>query len=302
MEDILVVKSVIELHKLMGYGAPQHPLLTVLDLSKLTMGKELTQQRIAVDMYSVTLKTKYCSPFKYGREYFDFDGGTLFAMEPGQVFASEESYEQGDLEGWALYFHPDFLLRHKLMTDVRGYGYFSYNVKEALHLSESEIASLDEIIQKIQIELIQNIDDFSQGIQLANIDLLLKYVDRYFNRQFITRKHANQEVLTKVNEVLDTYFEKDNIGEYGLPSVNFVAEQVFLSPKYLSDLLKKETGHSAQETIHHYILKLAKHRLLSTNDTVAEISYSLGFEYPQYFSRMFKNNTGMTPKEFRGAH
>ena len=287
MSNLINIRSVSELHKAMGFSSPKHPLVTVLDMAELKMGKEMLNQRIAIDLYSVTLKTKFGSPFKYGREYFDFDCGTLFAMEPGQTFLSEDGYEKGDIEGWSLYFHPDFLLRHPLAKSIRNYGYFSYEVKEALHLSDDEISSLSEIIQKIRRELNQNIDDFSQDIQLANIDLLLKYVDRYFNRQFITRKHVNQEVLQKVNEVLDKYYEQDSVEERGLPSVNTVAEQVFLSPKYMSDLLKKETGFSAQETIHQYILKLAKQRLLSTNESIAEISYGLGFEYPQYFSRMF---------------
>lgn len=301
-EEILNLTSLGELHKVMGVGSCRHPLLTIIDLSKVNMDESLKNRRITMNFYSITLKLKQCAAFKYGRGHFDFDGGSLIAMEPFQVISSDNAYQAGELEGWALYFHPDFLLGHQLHADIKKYGYFAYDVDEALHLSEIEISSVGEIIKKIEAELDQNMDDFSHDIQLANIDLLLKYVDRYFNRQFITRKVVHQEILAKVSDALHRYYVEERFIDLGLPTVNYLAEQVFLSPKYLSDLLKKETGMGAQETIHNYLLDLAKQKLLSTNYTVSEISYSLGFEYPQYFSRMFKNNTGLTPKQFRYGH
>lgn len=296
------LQSISEIHELLGGGPPRHPLISVIDLSKIGLGEEALNQSLVIDLYSITLKTRLSAPMKYGREYFDFDTGTLLCAEPGQVFVAENAFEKGDLEGWVLYFHPDLLIKHKLYSGIRNYGFFAYEINEALHLSNAEKDSLSDIVSKIELELSQNIDEFSQDIQLANIDLLLKYIDRYFNRQFLTRKHLNQQILDKVNHILDQYYSGTQAEILGLPSVHYLAERVFLSPNYMSDLLKKETGLGAQEIIHNYILKLAKYRLLNSQSTIAEISHTLGFEYQQYFSRMFKHHVGLTPKEFRNAH
>lgn len=302
MKDLIAIDSISQIHKLFGLAPPTHPLISIVDLSQIQVRNPLVNKRLAIGLYSLTLKTKFAAPFLYGREYFDFDSGTLFACAPGQVIMSEMEYQAGDIEGWALYIHPDFLLGTSLADSLIQYGFFDYDIKEALHVSDTEKQTLFTVVSQLGEELGKNIDEFSHPILIASIALLMTHVDRFFHRQFITRKPANRQIVEQVRAALEAYYAKPAADISGLPTVNEIANQVFLSPKYMSDLLKNETGYGAQDTIHHYILNLAKHRLLQSQDSVTQVGLSLGFEYSQYFSRMFKKHVGLTPSEFRKRH
>lgn len=299
MNDIIRLSSIADLRDSLGSASVKHPLLAVVDLSESYIPEQMINQRLAIDLYSISIKTKSISLFQYGRKHYDFSKGSLIAMGPGQVISVDQVYEKGDIEGIALYFHPDLLAGSHLQQSIKSYGFFSYDLHEALHLSDDEDLALREIFSKIEKELNQNIDDFSLDIQVANIDLLLKYINRYFNRQFITRQHKNVEIITKLNQELDNYFSSELMITDGLPSVRFLAEKLHLSPNYMSDLLKKETGMKTQDLIHQHVIERSKYSLLNSNSSIAQISYQLGFEYPQYFSRLFKKKTGMTPAKYR---
>lgn len=206
------------------------------------------------------------------------------------------------MSGWGLFFHPDLIHGTSLGTKMKGYSFFSYETSEALHLSEKEKQTLNDIVHKIDAELSENIDQHSQTLIVSNIELLLNYCTRYYDRQFITRKKANSDLLAKVEDVLSEYFREADLSEKGLPTVKYLADQLHLSPNYLSDLLKRETGMNAQDRIHYHLIEEAKNSLLSSNKSVGELAFSLGFEYPQYFSRLFKSKTGMTPLEYRNMN
>lgn len=204
--------------------------------------------------------------------------------------------------GWGLFFHPDLIRGTSLGNKMKEYTFFSYEVNEALHLSDKEKQTLLDCVNKLENELTENIDKHSQTLITSNIELLLNYCSRYYDRQFITRKKANTDLLVRFENSLSSYFNSHELQKKGLPSVKYFAEQLFLSPNYLSDLLKKETGKNAQDHIHYYLIEEAKNNLLNTNDSVNEIAYKLGFEYPQYFSKLFKSKTGMTAVEYRNMN
>lgn len=287
---------------MLGCAKPKHPLITILDLAEANMSAEVIDTSVVFSFYSITLKTCGADSLKYGRGRYDFEEGTLIALSPGQVVGMEKPREGDNLEGMALYFHPDLLQRSNLQKKIKDYGFFSYDIREALHLSDQERANITSILKSIESEYRQNIDNFSQKILVANIELLLSYVDRYFNRQFITRSNQNTEVITAFERVLDEYFDSNLSLDKGLPSVGYMADKLHMSANYLGDLLKKETGRSAQEHIHDYIIDKATYMLLNSSTNISQISYQLGFEYPQYFSRIFKKKTGLSPAEYRRLH
>ncbi len=297
MSDYFKINSISEIHEYFNYSKPNHPLVTVLDLSKIEIPEEVLGKKLATPFYSISLKNKLGKPFKYGRNYFDFSEGALFGIAPNQVIEVDEASGKGDLGGWALYFHPDLIRGYGLMEKISDYGFFSYETNEALHLSEKEKNTLNEIIRKITEEYESNIDEFSQDVLVSNIELLLNYIKRFYSRQFITRKSQNTTIVSQFEHLIKSYFENDHLT--GLPSVHFFAEKLHISDSYLSDLLKKETGLNAQDSIHSYVIELAKNDLINTDQSVSQIAYALGFEYPQYFSRLFKNKTGQTPKDYR---
>jgi YesN/AraC family two-component response regulator len=241
---------------------------------------------------------------KYGRKYFDFQEGSLICISPNQVLAVEESNkeEQEKLEGWGLFFHPDLLHRTSLAGKMKLYTYFSYDINEALHLSDTEKQVLYDCVAKIDKELTHAIDKHSQTLIVSNIELLLNYCLRYYDRQFVTRSNNHKDILSKLENILVEFFRRDSLRTEGLPSVKYCAEKLFLSPNYLSDLLKRETGKSAQDHIHYYLVTELKNRLLNSNASINEIAYELGFEYPHYLTRLFKTKTGMTPTEFRNTN
>ncbi|WP_366185860.1 AraC family transcriptional regulator [Flavobacterium ovatum] len=293
------IKTISQLHDVLEYEKPCHPLITVLDLSKVAFTDEVVHKKVSVPFYNITLKTKTSNAFKYGRDFFDFTEGALLGVGPDQVIEIDYISEKGELEGWSLYFHPDIIRGSGLMEKLTDYGFFGYDTNEALHISDKEKQTLNGIVLKIQEEYSANLDEFSQDVLVSNIELLFNYIKRFYNRQFLTRKSQNTTVLSQFNGLLKSYFESEDIRLNGLPKVHYFAEKLHLSDSYLSDLLKKETGKNTQDHIHFYMIEKAKNLLINTNNSVSEIAFNLGFEYPQYFSRLFKSKTGQTPVAYR---
>lgn len=299
MKPILHLQGIPDIDAFMEYKT-RHPLVEVVDFSKVD--EHMTEgMRVSCDFYIVMFKNYCANKLRYGRQTYDFQDGSLMCVAPKQVITMDSEIEQReDMMGWGLFFHPDLIRGTSLGGKMKEYSFFSYETQEALHLSDKEKQVLYDIVQKINAELSENIDRHSQALIVSNIELLLNYCTRYYDRQFITRKAPHSDILSKVEGVLTTYFQSEDLPEKGLPTVKYLADQVHLSSNYLSDLLKRETGMNAQDRIHYYLIEEAKSLLLNTNKTVGELAFALGFEYPQYFSRLFKSKTGMTPLAFRG--
>ena len=300
MSQFIHLKSIADLSRLLN-KSDFHPLVAVVDFSKTTDHIE-EETRITTDFYSVMFKNYCKSALTYGRKSIDFDEGSLICMAPNQVITIDNEIEPRDNPmGWGLFFHPDLIRNTSLNSKMKGYSFFSYEMAEALHLSEKEKQLLYDCIVKIQSEIKENIDDYSQMIIVSTIELLLNYCNRFYGRQFITRKATNRDVLEKVETLLRQHFAAKT-PQKGLPTVKYLADAVHLSPGYLGDLLKKETGMNAQEHIHHVVIEHAKNTLFNSDQSVSEIAFDLGFEYPQYFSRLFKQKTGTTPLKFRNSN
>lgn len=301
MKPILQVKSISEINNFVK-GVTKHPLVAVVDFSKVD---EHIQEdvRISCDFYCIMFKNYCANNMKYGRQQYDFQDGSLICIAPKQILTMDSEIEKKeDMMGWGLFFHPDLVRGTTLGLKMKEYTFFSYETAEALHLSEKEKQILYDCIQKIENELNENIDNHSQNLIVSNIELLLNYCSRYYGRQFITRKHSNRDLVSQVEHVLRSYFASAALKEKGLPTVAYIAGEVNLSPNYLSDLLKKETGMNAKDSIHHFLIEEAKNVLLGSDRSISEIAYELGFEYPQYFSKLFKQKTGSTPQEFRNLN
>ena len=301
MKAIIHLKSISDLNHFVQ-SKTKHPLVAVVDFSKVD---EFIEEgtRISSDFYSIMFKNYCVNNLRYGRQAYDFQDGSLICIAPKQVLSMDSEIEKKeDMLGWGLFFHPDLLRGTPLSEKMNEYTFFSYETSEALHLSDKEKEILNDIIQKIETELEENMDKHSQILIVSNIELLLNYCSRYYGRQFITRKNSNSNTITQVEKLLKTYFQKNQLKEKGLPTVKYLAENVNLSANYLSDLLKKETGMNAQDHIHYYLIEEAKNILLNSSSSVSEIAYSLGFEYPQYFSKLFKQKTGQTPIEYRNLN
>ncbi len=296
--DIIHHQSISQLHQSMGFGKPTHPLICLIDVSKLAYGEELVGVKIITDMYCIALKDASCG-LDYGRNHYDFDDGVLIFTAPQQVITLNKPQDLGEVQGWMLYFHPDLIRNTSLGTRLDQYSFFSYEVHEALHLSPLEQETITKCTEMVALEIKERIDNHSQQVLVSNIELLLNYCSRYYERQFNTRSAQNEDIVSKVETLLKEYYQSDKLLALGPPAVSYLAEQCFLSPGYLSDLLKKVTGRTAKEHINDFVIDKAKSLLLSSNDSVAGIAYSLGFNYPHYFSRLFKNKTGLTPQEYR---
>jgi AraC-like DNA-binding protein len=277
-------------------------LITDLDFSKVS--EQLQQDtKISTDFYSLMFKNYCKNNIKYGRKNIDFQDGSLVCIAPNQTIEIDNEVEEKiDKMGWGLFFHPDLIRSTSLNEKIKSYHFFHYDVSEALHLSEKEKTILFECITKIQLELQENIDVHSQHIIVSTIELLLNYCSRFYGRQMITRNQTNKSIISQIESILTDYFTKTKLKEHGLPSVKFLADSIHLSPSYLSDLLKKETGKNAQEHIHFYLIEEAKTLLLNSDKNINEIAFDLGFEYPQYFNKLFKQKTGKTPVEFRNLN
>ena len=300
MENIIRLESISQLNALFQQVAPRHPLISVVDFSKMEKHNKVEEIKLTCGFYSLMFKNHCANRFRYGKEYYDFEEGTLICIAPNQIITIEsDDSSTEDIVGWGLFFHPDLIRSTTLNDKIKSYSFFHYEVSEALHLSDKEKNILFECIQKIQIELQENIDVHSQYIIVSTIELLLNYCSRFYGRQMITRSQANKSTISQIEKILKEYFAKTKVEEQGLPTVKFLADKVHLSPSYLSDLLKKETGKNAQEHIHYYLIEEAKSLLLNSDKNVSEIAFNLGFEYPQYFNKLFKQKTGKTPMEYR---
>lgn len=301
MKPIINIQSISDINNFVQHKT-RHPLVTVIDFSKMDDQME-EGIRISCDFYSVMFKNYCANNMRYGRQSYDFQEGSLVCIAPKQVVTMDtEIIKKENMMGWGLFFHPDLLRGTSLGMKMKDYTFFSYETSEALHLSDKEKEILYDCIQKIETELQENIDHHSQTLIVSNIELLLNYCQRYYGRQFITRKNSNRDIVAQVENVLKGYFFSDTLKMEGLPTVSDLADKVNLSPNYLSDLLKKETGMNTKDHIHHFLIEEAKNILLSSNKSVSEIAYELGFEYPQYFSKLFKQKTGNTPQEFRNLN
>lgn len=291
-------KTISDYHRLMGLPKPQHPLISVIKFESMTHFPGARPTSIVDDFYSIALKRNFNGKMKYGQQEYDFDEGVLFFISPGQVF-SIEATEELKHSGWLLLIHPDYLWNTSLAKTIRHYDYFSYSVHEALHLSEKEEAMLIGIMQNIEQEYHANIDKFSQNVILAQLELVLTYADRFYHRQFITRKITNHQILSRLEAILADYFNRDILAKSGLPTVQFIADALNVSPNYLSVMLKTLTGQTTQQHLHDKLIEKAKEKLSTTALSVSEIAYELGFEHSQSFSKLFKSKTQVSPLEFR---
>lgn len=276
-----------------------HPLVSVIDFSK---AHPRHGHRMTFGIYCIVLKEVKCGDLKYGRHYYDYQEGTLVFISPGQVIDVEYDGTKYQPKGHGLAFHPDLLPGTSLARGIQDYSFFGYNANEALHLSERERKIVLDCFSKIEFELQQSIDKHSKKLIASNIELFLNYCERFYDRQFITRDNANKGILEKFEELLKGYFSSEKPKELGLPSVAWCAGELNLSANYFGDLIKKETGKSAQEYLQNKVIETAKNRIFDTHKTINEVAFELGFKYPQHFSRLFKLKTGMSPSEYRGTN
>ncbi|HVM89997.1 MAG TPA: helix-turn-helix transcriptional regulator [Puia sp.] len=297
--EVRRLKSVSEFHEWRGLPPPEHPLISVVDYSKIYTTPTEGTENLTFDYYSIALK-RGVSKMYYGQQACDFNEGVLFFMSPNQVLKIiNNPNETIKRTGWMLLIHPDFLWNTPLAKTIKEYSFFDYSVKEALWLSKKEETIIHRIIQNIQQEYHANIDQFSQRIIISQIETLLNYSKRFYQRQFITRTTGNHQILERLEKLLSDYFSSDDLISKGLPTVQYIAGNLHISPNYLSSLLKVLTGQSTQQHIHHKLIEKAKEKLSTTNLSISEIAYELGFEHPQSFSKFFKTKTTISPLEFR---
>jgi AraC-like DNA-binding protein len=297
----LRIKTISEFHQLNHLPPPEHPLISVVDYAQVAAAKKENQtQSTVADYYSIAVKRGLTGKMRYGQQEYDFDEGVMYFLAPGQVLqAIPAPGVHLQPSGWILLFHPNFLWNTPLAKTINKYEFFDYSVNEALFLSEKEETILNNIIENIRQEYNSNIDKFSQNIIISQIETLLNYSERFYQRQFITRKITNHKILNRLEDVLSEYFNSDSLSIRGLPTVQYIAGTLNVSPNYLSDLLKVLTGQSTQQHIHDKLIEKAKEKLSTTDLSISEIAYELGFEHPQSFSKLFKNKTNVSPLEFR---
>lgn len=288
--------SISELHRMLGLPKPLHPLVSLVDNTKIAVEKEILRLSFLLNFYKISYKTGLRGKIRYGQNYYDFDEGGMVFTSPNQLLAAEEDTEY---KGYTLLVHPDFLRNYPLAKNIKDYGFFSYAANEALHLSEKEKLIILNIFKNIEDELQSAIDDFSQDVIIAQIELILSYSNRFYKRQFITRKAANHDLLAKLETLLNDYFNKETALMKGIPTVQYVADELHVSTHYLSDMLRTLTGQNAQQHIHSKLIEKAKEILSISNLSVAEVAYQLGFEHPQSFNKLFKQKTNLSPLQFR---
>ncbi|OJW36861.1 MAG: AraC family transcriptional regulator [Sphingobacteriales bacterium 46-32] len=296
------IKSISEFHRLRGLSKPEHPLISVLTTEDFTKLTDQITMNVVFDFYFIALKRMKGVKYKYGQLHYDFDDdGVLFFMSPNQVLELEIIEEENaeKQSGWILLIHPDFIWNTPLAKTIKQYEFFDYSVNEALLLSEKEERTLNGIIENIRQEYHSNIDKFSKQIIITHLENLLSYSERFYNRQFITREKANHQILERLEKLLADYFNSDDLAIRGLPSVQYVSQELNVSPSYLGSLLRTVTGQSTQQHIHDKLIEKAKEKLSTTNLSVSEIAYELGFEHSQSFSKLFKTKTNVSPLRFR---
>ncbi|MEM9255332.1 MAG: helix-turn-helix transcriptional regulator [Pseudomonadota bacterium] len=299
MSKIVRFDSISDIHRALGLGAPAHPLVSVLSIDQRIKEYQYGDDKFVFGFYQVAFKSGISGSIAYGRSQYDFNEGSMVFSKPGQALQFLVNEDGEDDSGWVLLFHPDLIRQSSLGQTMDQYSFFGYDVNEALNLSEEERGSIEDLIDKIRSEYMSKIDQHSQKLIIANIELLLDYCLRYYDRQFYVRTNLNQDTLARFERVLSEYFQTLLTLDEGLPTVKYCASQLSISPAYLSDLLKKETGQNAQQHIQMQLMERAKTMLLSSDDQISQIAYSLGFEYPQHFSKLFKAKVGMSPAEYR---
>lgn len=299
METILSIKDIAMLHEISGYEKPVHPLVTILDVKKIKPLQEMKNVKVRLGFYCISMKSDVEEGMIYGRQFYDFKEGSLIFIEPNQTATFDIAAPNDDASGWILCFHPEFIRGSDLAQKIGSYNFFSYAANEALHLSDKEKGVLNNIVESITDEISGNIDSFTRKLILNNLELILNYSDRFYGRQFLTREASNKDIILLFEELLKTRFSEEALDENGIPTVKELATRLGYSPYYLSDLLKKETGTGTKEYIQEALLDKAKDLLIASEDSVANISYLLGFEYPAHFSKFFKNQTGVTPSAYR---
>ncbi len=294
------IQSISELHRMMGLSKPLHPLISLINMDEVKASESERDITFVLNFYGISLKRNVQGKLKYGQGYYDFDEGVLAMTEPYQILSvgRDENYK---VSGWWLVFHPDFILNYSLAKEIKSYGFFSYSVNEALHLSDREETQLEAIFKNISLECDSTIDQFSQDVMIAHLELLLTYCNRFYSRQFITRKSVHHDLLSHLDELLEAYFNSDLIRDNGVPSVQYFAERLNVSANYLTDMMRVLTGSTTQQHIHHKMIDMAKLKLTTTNLSVGEVAYHLGFEHPQSFNKFFKSKTNLTPVAFRSS-
>lgn len=298
-DSIIRIKSISQLHEIAGAPKPDHPLISAIDGSVLRKMQPLPEgTSISMNLYQIWMKGGHCG-VQYGRRHYDFEEGVMTFAAPNQMMTITEQIAFENDGGWAISFHPDLIRSFPLGENMDTYSFFSYESHEALHLSDKEKAMMRDTFDRIVEEISDRIDNHSQRVIVTNLELLLNYINRYYERQFNTRTTEHKATVTQVNKLLKDYMDSGELSMNGQPSVQFLADAIHLSPNYLSDMLRKETGRSAKDHINEFLVGRAKTALLTTDDSISQIAYGLGFNYPHYFSRLFKSKTGLTPLEFR---
>jgi len=298
-KHVYTFNTLSEFHKMSGLPRPEHPLVSLVDYSLVEYQTDEKEISWVQNFYTIGLKRNIQGKFRYGQQPYDFDEGLMAFVSPGQLVHLSTEKPEVNPSGFLLLIHPDFIWNTNLAKSVKQYEFFGYAVNEALFLSEKEESTITAIFENIQKEYHSNIDKFSQNIIIAQIELLLNYCERFYQRQFITRKKGNHQILERLEQILDSYFSDGNLINKGLPTAQYISGQLHVSPNYLGSLLKALTGQTTQQHIHNRLIEEAKEKLSTTSLSVSEIAYDLGFEHPQSFSKLFKTKTQLSPLEFR---
>jgi len=302
MSDFINIATVSDFHNILEIDAPKHPLITIIRHESRNFKFRFGDNKYLNELYLIALRNSESGSIGYGRNSYDFDQGTMIFMKPGQVNTPGDVNPEKvnwAINGWTMVFHPDLLRKSVLFEKMESYSFFSYEVSEALHLSQEERQTITNLIDKIQLEINQTTDQHSQVIITSNIELILNYCHRFYDRQFYMRSNMNIGIISKFEKMLSEYFKSEKPKEIGIPTVTYCGTALNMTGHYLSDLLKKETGKTAQEHIHRYVISKAKNQLLNSDRSVSEIAYDLGFDYPQHFSKIFKSKTGESPTTYR---
>ena len=298
MPEFIHVKTISEVHRMLGLDKPTHPLISIIRQWP-EVEIDLSNVKLTSDLYLLSMKGNLSGSFTYGRNAYDFEEGTLVFMAPHQAVSFANTAKESYDSGWTIFFHPDLIRKSNLWQAIKGFSFFNYDVNEALHVSDREKHVLANLVQQIEIELRQNIDKHSQELMILNLEAIMTYCRRYYERQFYTRTNLHSDFVSRFESYLEDYFASADLQELGLPTVTQCGEALNMSGSYLSDLLKVETGKSAKAHIHAHIIEKAKTLLLNTNQPINEVAYDLGFEYPQHFSKLFKSKTGLSPSVYR---
>jgi len=291
--------SLSDAHRAFGLPSPRHPLISLLTTADMAGVNLNTHQSHVLSFYKIAYRPKLSSKIKYGQGYYDFDEGGLLFAAPGQLIGGADKHTEGMCGHFTIFIHPDFLANYPLGKKMRQYGFFSYAAHEALHVSEQEKELLLALFKTMDAELASRLDEFSQDVVVAQLELLLTYANRFYKRQFLTRKTAHNDLLQRLEDLLAECFSSPDLPSRGIPTVQYLAQRLHVSPSYLSDMLRTLTGQSAQQHIHDKLIEQAKQQLATTALSVSEVAYALGFEHPQSFSRFFKTKTALSPLAFR---